>query len=90
MVVIKKSIGYILLLSAILLSFATFYSILKSIVNGIIEFNVSVQAGIVYSTWMIISAALLIVIIFFMFKISLKLIQFKNIISADSIDDIGV
>jgi glucan phosphoethanolaminetransferase (alkaline phosphatase superfamily) len=89
MIIVKKVLGYILLLSAIILSFATLFSILKLVIDSIIEFNLSLTRGVSFVTPMLLIAAALILIIFFMFKMSLKLIRFKKKIHEDSINDIG-
>ena len=89
MIIVKKVLGYILLLSAIILSFATLFSIFKLVIDSIIEFNLSLTRGVSFVTPMLLIAAALILIIFFMFKMSLKLIRFKKIIHEDSINDIG-
>jgi uncharacterized membrane protein len=89
MKILKRILGCILLISTVILSLATVLTLLKSIFDGIKEIQKSTAIGIGFLFGTAMMSLLFAVILFFMFKVSLKLIQSKRIISEDSINDIG-
>ncbi|OXA80995.1 hypothetical protein SAMN05444397_101706 [Flavobacterium aquidurense] len=89
MKIVKIILGYILLISTIILSLATVLTLLKSIFDGIKEMQKSTATGIGFLFGTVMMSLLFAIILFFMLRVSLKLIRVKRLIPIDSIDDIG-
>lgn len=89
MKIVKKISGICLFLFAIILSFATLVAFLRAVLDSVKEFKIDVSGGIGYIFGSLIIIVLLIIIVRYMFKWSLKLIKTKAE-PEDSIDQIGL
>jgi hypothetical protein len=89
MEILKKIGGICLMIAAVILSFVLLITCFKTVFDCIREINKNTSEGIGYTLGCLVMIVLIILLIRFMFKKSLKLIRTQPQ-TEDSIEDIGL
>lgn len=89
MIIIKKIIGVVLFVLAVFLSIGTLINFISAIlIKSAKEFRISTATGVGYLFATILLTFLLVLLIRFLFKLSLRLLRKKKILY-DPIEEIG-